>query len=167
MVEQIVSPLSPSPCLIVFFVDLVKRDSPTSMSNLHHQTANASTNTPIHESLCLSPFFLGSSGNKSPSAELASMKLASLVSSSTASLNSSSKLASKQLPVSTVDHSPFNFLSDSPGSTEKTKIVLVGFVLSLSLSLTSDKFIHRGILLGQQSFASNIGHVSLLSLSLS
>ncbi|CAF0890269.1 unnamed protein product [Rotaria sordida] len=64
----------------------VKRDTPSSLSNLHHQTANASTNTPIHENLCLTPFLTSPITNKSASTELGTIltqtKLASASSSS-------------------------------------------------------------------------------------
>lgn len=98
-------------------VHLVKRDSPSSLSNLHHQTANASTNTPPHETLCLNHFYGSPITNKSPSAEISAMstiKLTSASSSSTASLNSS-HLANKmtKIPSNMIqqDHSSFNYPS--------------------------------------------------------
>ncbi|CAF0944979.1 unnamed protein product [Rotaria sordida] len=66
--------------------ETIKRDTPSSLSNLHHQTANASTNTPIHENLCLTPFLTSPITNKSASTELGTIltqtKLASASSSS-------------------------------------------------------------------------------------
>ena len=86
------------------------------MSNLHHQTANASTNTPIHENLCLSPFFLASLGSKSPTAELSSLKLSS---SSTVSLASKAAKPPVSSSSNTTDPSSFNFTGDPSSSSEK------------------------------------------------
>jgi len=109
---------------VSFLFHPVKRDTPSSLSNLHHQTANASTNTPIHESLCLSPFYTTAIGSKSPSAELSvgsTMRLASVPSSSTASLNSShvtTKLTKISSNLNPPDHSSFNFISRSETNQE-------------------------------------------------
>ncbi|CAF0986815.1 unnamed protein product [Rotaria sordida] len=108
----------------------VKRDTPSSLSNLHHQTANASTNTPIHENLCLTPFLTSPITNKSASTELGTIltqtKLASASSSSssliipTNSGNLSSKI-NKILPnITQQDSSSFNFLSRSETNQEST-----------------------------------------------
>lgn len=122
---------------------LVKRDSPSSLSNLHHQTANASTNTPIHEGLCLSPFFTTAIGSKSPSSELSSgstMKLANVPSSSTASLNSGHLTNKTNKSTSTpnqADHSSFNVVSrsetnqESVLSNEKKTLIVRYFRFSL------------------------------------
>ncbi|CAF3976480.1 unnamed protein product [Rotaria sp. Silwood2] len=109
----------------------VKRDTPSSLSNLHHQTANASTNTPIHENLCLSPFLTSPITNKSASTELGTIstiaKIASASSSSSASLtitmnsgNLSSKMNKISPNVPQQDSPAFNFLSRSETNQEST-----------------------------------------------
>ncbi|CAM4783663.1 unnamed protein product [Rotaria magnacalcarata] len=124
-----------------FLLSSVKRDTPSSLSNLHHQTANASTNTPIHENLCLSPFLTSPMTNKSASTELGAisraLRLASASSSSSSSLtatinsaNLPSKINKTSSNVTPQDASPFNFLlrseinQESVPSVEKKTLIV-------------------------------------------
>ncbi len=63
----------------------MKRDTPSSLSNLHHQTANASTNTPIYENLCSPPFLTSPMTNKSVSTELGAIGIPMKTTSSSSS----------------------------------------------------------------------------------
>jgi len=100
------------------------------MSNLHHQTANASTNTPIHENLCLLPFLTSSITNKSASTELGTisipMKIASSSSSSLTTALNSGNLINKITKISSninqQDSSTYNLISRSETNQEATPI---------------------------------------------
>ncbi|CAM4813428.1 unnamed protein product [Rotaria magnacalcarata] len=127
----------------------VKRDTPSSLSNLHHQTANASTNTPIHENLCLSPFLTSPMTNKSASTELGAisraLRLASASSSSSSSLtatinsaNLPSKINKTSSNVTPQDASPFNFLLRSEINQESVPSVEKKTLIEISSSLSID-----------------------------
>ncbi|CAF0874903.1 unnamed protein product [Rotaria sp. Silwood1] len=135
----------------------VKRETPSSLSNLHHQTINASTNTPIHENLCLSPFLTSPITNKSASTELGAIstttKIAS-ASSSTSSLtisvnsgNLSNKI-NRISPNTTQQDSPtFNFISrpetnqESISFSEKKTLTVSYSYLDFLIRKISHEFI--------------------------
>ena len=109
-----------------FLATLVKREPPASLPTFHHQTANASTNTPINEHNSFSPFYMSSATNKSPSTDLstalAPMKLSnvsSFSSSFVASGNSSNNTSNKLTKISSNTHQQeypsfsFNVRSDT------------------------------------------------------
>jgi hypothetical protein len=99
------------------------------LSNLHHQTANASTNTPILENFCLSPFLTSPITNKSIASELGvlsiPMKLSSSSSSSlTTTILNSGNLTNKLNKISSnqQDSSSLNFNSRLETNQESTPI---------------------------------------------
>ncbi len=103
------------------------------MSNLHHQTANASTNTPIHENLCLTPYITSPIASKSISTELGmistAMKTTGAPSSSSSSLpitvNSghlSNKINKISSNVNQQESSSFNFLTRPETNQESTSL---------------------------------------------
>ncbi|CAF4370291.1 unnamed protein product, partial [Rotaria socialis] len=128
-----------------------KRDTPSSLSNLHHQTANASTNTPIHENLCLSPFLISPMANKAASTELGAistaLRLASAPSSSSSSsltvtINSAnlpSKINKTSSNITPQDASSFNFLLRSEINQESV-LSVEKKTLTETSSLSIDKY---------------------------
>jgi len=93
------------------------------LSNLHHQTANASTNTPIHENLCLSPFLTSVITNKSTSPELGIIgNPMKITSSSLSSLNSGNRINKISSNINQQDLLSFNFNLRSETNQESTPI---------------------------------------------
>ncbi len=92
------------------------------MSNLHHQTANASTNTPIHENLCLSPFLTSVITNKSTSPELGIIGNPMKVMSSSSSLNSGNRINKISSNINQQDLLSFNFNLRSETNQELTPV---------------------------------------------
>ncbi|CAF1421323.1 unnamed protein product [Adineta ricciae] len=112
--------------------ETIKRDTPSSLSNLHHQTANASTNTPIHENLTLSPFLSSPITSKSNSTELGTIltniKLPGTSSSSSlptaiTSGNLSNKLSKLSPNINQQDLAQFNFTVRPETTQENTPVV--------------------------------------------
>lgn len=108
-------------------INLVKRDTPTSLSNLQHQTANASTNTPTYETSCLPPFLTSPITSKSASSELAILSNPTKnISSSSTSLtggNPTNKLNKLPSSPNQSDASPFNFNVRSETNQEITPVI--------------------------------------------
>ena len=98
------------------------------MSNFHHQTANASTNTPIHENMCLSPFITSSMTNKSASIELSPVLSTIKIAGSSLSLTTvnsgtlSNKINKISSNINQQDSSSFNFISRSEISQDSTSL---------------------------------------------
>jgi hypothetical protein len=100
----------------------VKRDTPSSLSNLHHQTANASTNTPTYENMCSPSFLTSPMTNKSASTELGTIGIPmKITSSSTSSLVSTPTMNTGNL-LNKINKMPINqqdSLSLSPNLTSR------------------------------------------------
>jgi hypothetical protein len=98
------------------------------LSNLHH-TANASTNTPIHENLSSSPFLTSPMTNKSVSTELGAISIPTKITNSSASSliptttgNLTNKINKISSNINQQDSSLVNFNSRIETNQESTPI---------------------------------------------
>lgn len=115
----------------------MKRDTPSSLSNLHHQTANASTNTPIHENLSITPFLTSPITNKSASTELSGITVPMKITSPSSSSLTTTTIGTitNKINKNPQDSSSFNFNlrqetnQESTPNTEK-KTFIVSFIFN-------------------------------------